>query len=150
MHGQQPLDVPAGLDQQLAHKPSPPADPPHPKLEGVLAAQDSSTSHLPVTRTDFLFSLVPLLCHNQTSMPCMSCLLQIFHPDKFQEYVLGQRGSDTVVQGPKQLAFTDFYMPATGELVKDVFAQEATGVITQGLNQEGGYTAFGEQGTGAV
>jgi hypothetical protein len=70
--------------------------------------------------------------------------LQIFHPDKFQEYVLGHRGSDTMVQGPKQLAFTDFYMPATGELVKDVFAQEATGVITQGLNQEGGYTAFGE------
>lgn len=81
-------------------------------------------------------------------MPGAVCcfVLQLFHPDKFQEYVLGQRGSDTMVQAPKQLAFTDFYMPATAELVKDVFAEESTGVITQGLTQEGGYTAFGEQG----
>lgn len=79
----------------------------------------------------------------------MCCMLQVFHPDKFQAHVLGQRGEDTVVQAPKQLAFTDFYMPATAELTKDVFAEEATGTITQGLAQEGGYTAFGELCWGA-
>jgi cytochrome P450 len=66
----------------------------------------------------------------------------VFHPDKFQAFVLGQRGQDSMVQAPRQLAFTDFYMPATAELAKEVFAQEATGAITQGLAQEGGYTAF--------
>lgn len=76
----------------------------------------------------------------------MCCtLLQVFHPDKFQAFVLGQRGNDTVVQAPRQLAFTDFYMPANAALTKDVFAEEASGTITQGLAQEGGYTAFGEQ-----
>ena len=59
--------------------------------------------------------------------------------------MLGQRGQDDMIQAPKQLAFTDFYMPATAELTKEVFAQEASGAITQGLTQEGGYTAFGEQ-----
>lgn len=52
-----------------------------------------------------------------------------------------------MVQAPRQLAFTDFYMPATAELTKELFAQEAAGAITQGLAQEGGYTAFGEQQT---
>lgn len=73
--------------------------------------------------------------------------MQVFQPDKFQAYVLGQRGEDSVVQAPKQLAFTDFYMPATAELTKDVFAEEASGTITQGLAQEGGYTAFGKHST---
>ena len=49
-----------------------------------------------------------------------------------------------MVQAPKQAAFTGFYMPATGELVKDVFAEEASGTITQGLAEEGGYNAFCE------
>lgn len=70
--------------------------------------------------------------------------MQVFQPDKFQAFVLGQRGSDSVVQGPKQLAFTDFFMPYTAELTKDVFAEEATGTITQGLAEEGGYSAFCE------
>lgn len=59
--------------------------------------------------------------------------------------MLGQRGQDSMVQAPRAPAFTDFYMPATAELTKEVFAQEAAGAITQGLAQEGGYTAFGEQ-----
>lgn len=51
-----------------------------------------------------------------------------------------------MIQGPKAPLFTDFYMPATGELMKALFAAEAEGAITQGLAQEEGYTAFGEWG----
>jgi hypothetical protein len=84
--------------------------------------------------------------HLQLQYVVTTCLLslQVFAPDKFQEHVLGQRGEDTMIQAPKQLAFTDFYMPATAGLTKDVFAEEASGTITQGLAQEGGYTAFCE------
>lgn len=78
------------------------------------------------------------------SHSCAALRVQVFHPDKFQEHVLGQRGEDTMIQAPKQLAFTDFYMPATAELTKDVFAEETSGTITQGLAQEGGYTGFCE------
>jgi hypothetical protein len=53
---------------------------------------------------------------------------------------------DTMVQVPKQPGFSHFYVPGTAELVKEVFAEEAAGAITQGLAQEGGYTAFGEWG----
>eukprot|EP00775_Hariotina_reticulata_P007859 gene7859-8055_t len=66
----------------------------------------------------------------------------VFSPAQFQSEVLSQRGGDTVVQAPKQPGFSAFYMPATAELVKDVFAAEAAGAITQGLSEAGGYRAF--------
>jgi hypothetical protein len=50
-----------------------------------------------------------------------------------------------LLQGPRQPGFNSFFMPATGELVKAVFAEEPSGTITQGLAEKGGFKAFGEQ-----
>jgi hypothetical protein len=69
--------------------------------------------------------------------------MQVLNPCKFQSAVLAQRGSDTVVQASKQPAFAAYYMPATADLVKEVFAAEAAGAITQGLSVAGEDKAFG-------
>lgn len=69
----------------------------------------------------------------------------MFSPADFQQEVLKQRGQDTLVQGPKQPGFGSFFMPSNMELAKAVFAEEGSGTITQGLSEQGGFRAFGEQ-----
>ncbi|WIA16755.1 hypothetical protein OEZ85_013407 [Tetradesmus obliquus] len=68
---------------------------------------------------------------------------QVFAPAQYQAQVLRDRGEHTIVQGRRQPGFNSFFMPATGELAKAVFAEEPGGTITQGLAEKGGFRAFG-------
>lgn len=65
---------------------------------------------------------------------------QLFNPQEFQRLIWSQAGDASVIQVPKQLGFTNFVMPRSPDMVKEVFAGESTGVTRQA-----DISSFGEQ-----
>lgn len=66
---------------------------------------------------------------------------QLFSPQEFQRLVMSGAGDASVVQVAKQIGFTNFIMPKSADMVKEVFAGESTGVTRQA-----DISSFGEQG----
>lgn len=56
---------------------------------------------------------------------------QLFSPQEFQRLIMSSAGDASVVQVAKQIGFTNFIMPRSPDMVKEVFAGEGNGVTRQ-------------------